>query len=76
MFGLNLEIFGQVSEWVSERFDKSILWPNVIINIETAQEFIRLFLGSSTNIKLIELGLNSNMMDQFFQKAEPTLLLD
>lgn len=70
-FGLDSQALGEVTAWVTPRFDKSIRWPNVIVDQDTASELVRRFLGALPNVKVLELGLHRSMADDFCQKAEP-----
>ena len=70
-FGLGFQALEGVTAWATPRFGKSIHWPNVIVDFETAQELVRRFLSNVPDVKVLELALHRSMADGFCQKAEP-----
>jgi hypothetical protein len=70
-FGLESQDLKEIIEWVTPRFDKSIRWPNVIIDLETAEKLVCRFLSNLPDVKVLELCLHLNMVQEFCQEAEP-----
>jgi hypothetical protein len=70
-FGLESQDLKEIIEWVTPRFDKSIRWPNVIIDLETAEELVCRFLRNLAHVKVLELCLHQSMVQEFCQEAEP-----
>jgi len=70
-FGLESQSLDEITAWVTAQFDKSIRWPNVIIDLETAKELVSRFLIKLPDVKVLELGLHRSMTKDFCQKAEP-----
>ena len=71
VFGLDSHALNEITAWATPLFDKSIRWPNVIVDLATAEELISHFLSHLPGIKVLELGLHRSMMQEFCQEAEP-----
>lgn len=70
-FALDSAALDKVTAWATQRFDKAIRWPNVIMDIHSALELVDLFLGALPDIRVFELGLHRSMTDEFCREAEP-----
>ncbi len=70
-FGLPIQALEKVTAWATPRFGKSIRWPNVMVDLETAMDLVRCFLTTVPGVKVIELALHRSMTDGFCHKAEP-----
>jgi hypothetical protein len=71
VFGLDSSGLTEVTAWVTAKFDDSVAWPNVLMNIEVARQFVNIFLNSLSDVRILELALHRSHIDQFCQKAEP-----
>ncbi len=72
-FGLSLHDLNEITEWATSRFGRSIGWPNVIFNYETAEELVIRFLRNVPGVRVLELCLHRDMVQEFCKKAEPLL---
>lgn len=70
-FGLESPVLEELTVWITERFDKSVRWPNIISDLETAKELISRFLSNLRDVRILELGLHESMVDRFCHVAEP-----
>jgi hypothetical protein len=70
-FGLKSNVLDEITQWVTQRFNKSLLWPNIICDLDTAREFVDRFLSSSPDIRMFEMGLHQSLVDPFCKVAEP-----
>lgn len=70
-FGLDSLDLEAITAWATPRFGKMIRWPNVIVDLDTANELVRRFLSTLPDVKVLELGLHRSMVDDFCRKAEP-----
>ena len=70
-FELESQALNKIIAWATARFDKSIRWPNIIIDYDTANELVNRFLGNLPNVKVLELCLHRSMTSDFCQEAEP-----
>jgi hypothetical protein len=70
-FALDSGALGKVTAWVTPRFGKTIGWPNVLKDINSAKDLVDLFLSSLPDVKVLELGLHRSMTAEFSREAEP-----
>jgi hypothetical protein len=71
-FGLDSAALAEITAWVTARFDDSILWPNVMVDLETARELVSQFLRALPDVKVLELALHRSMTESFCHEAEPS----
>ena len=70
-FGLNSGMMRELTAWVTPQFDKTIHWPNVISNLDTANELVERFLVALGDVRVLELALHVTMVNDFCREAEP-----
>ncbi len=70
-FGLDFAGLAKATSWVTPKFDHSIAWPNVILDIQVARQLVETFLIALPDVKVLELALHRSQVDPFCQKAEP-----
>jgi hypothetical protein len=70
-FGLDSIDMKAITAWTTPRFSTSIRWPNVIADVDTAKELVNRFLGTLSDVKVLQLGLHRSMTDGFCHEAEP-----
>ena len=70
-FGLDSRGLADVTAWVTPRFDTSIRWPNVIVDLTTANELVSRFLDALPDARVLELALHTSMCEEFCQETEP-----
>lgn len=71
VFNLESGSLTEVTAWATPRFDCSIRWPNIIVDLGTANELVSRFLGKVPDVRVLELALHASMVEQFCHKAEP-----
>ena len=69
-FGLE-EIVDQVLDWVTDRVDGEIGWPNVIFSLDTAAALLARFPEARDGSVVLELGLHESDLEVFGAAAEP-----
>lgn len=70
-FALDSPTLTRLTEWVTQRFDKHMGWPNVIMDLNVAIELVHSFLSTSPEVKVLELALHQSMTELFCRVAEP-----
>ncbi len=70
-FGLDSGALDELILWATPRIDRSLRWPNVIFDLDTATELTGRFLPSLADVRVLELALHRSMTDGFCRKAEP-----
>jgi len=70
-FGLDSAVLAEITAWVTARFDDTILWPNVMVDLETARELASRFLHATPDVKVLELALHRSMTESFCHETEP-----
>ena len=70
-FDLSSEVFERLTEWVTERMDQDIGWPNVCYSLETAKSLVRKFLQPDHDLVVVGLGLHRQYREVFCRTAEP-----
>ncbi len=70
-FGLDSQTLEELTAWATERFDRTIRWPNVITDLDTAGELVGRFFGSLPEVRALELCLHRSMTQSLCQEAEP-----
>jgi hypothetical protein len=68
--GLESQALKEIIAWATPRFGRSIRWPNVITDLDTAKDLVRHFLSNLRDVKVLELGLHRSMTQEFCLKAE------
>ncbi len=70
-FGLDEnEMYSLISE-MTVAFDSSFGWPNAIRDLKFARSIANFFLADTPDIRILELGLQSEYVRAFCQDAEP-----
>jgi hypothetical protein len=59
----------EVIDWATDKFDHGFAWPNAFLDIATAQEFRRQFLGQG--FRLLQIGLAERLAPSFLELAAP-----
>lgn len=70
-FALDSSALVRVIKWTTRRFGKSIRWPNVIMDIDTAKQLMHQFLKNLPDVKVLQLALHESMTELFCREAEP-----
>lgn len=70
-FGLGIDDLFEVTRWATSLFGRSIGWPNLIFNFETAEELVSRFISKVPGVRILELCLHRDMVQEFCVKAEP-----
>jgi hypothetical protein len=62
-FGIPPDQLTGLIEWVTRRFDKDFLWPNVFLTLEGAREFCATFVPADSDAFILGLALSSEDVD-------------
>jgi hypothetical protein len=70
-FGIAANKIDQLTIWCTSQFTekKTLGWPNVIFDIETARELVKRFCEGPTPPTLLGIGLPFEMSGQFFESS-------
>ena len=69
-YSIDVEVIKNLEEEINQKFDKSIGWPNVFYDKETAIEFYKKFFTKIPDIKLIEVGIEEKYSQKLTKEAE------
>lgn len=69
-YGIDKEIMTKLAEEIYQKSEKSIGWPNVFYDKETAIEFYRKFFTKIPNVKLIEVGIEEKYSQKLTKEAQ------
>src|SRR5258708_11647275 len=61
-FGIPPDRISELTKWADERFDQEIGYPNLVMRLETAREYMRRFTNGMTEMQLIGMGLHKEYL--------------
>ncbi|MDJ0756718.1 MAG: hypothetical protein QNJ45_24495 [Ardenticatenaceae bacterium] len=70
-FGLDGTALDRLTTWATAEFDRSLGWPNIILNFETVRHIVDAFLPAKANVRILELGLHQTLQETFIEAAAP-----
>ena len=71
-FELDASGLATATAWATQHFGARIGWPNVIMDLPSAQELVALVLSHLPDVKVLELALHRTMTADFCRAAEPS----
>jgi hypothetical protein len=70
-FGLDDSRVLDMIKWVTPKFNDTIVWPNIVIDITVAVRLVGTFLSNLPDVRLLEIALHKSQTDEFCLVAEP-----
>ncbi|WNG25523.1 hypothetical protein F0U62_16985 [Cystobacter fuscus] len=70
-FGIPPSRLAELIDWVTHRFDKDFLWPNVFLTLEGARDFRATFVPADSDAFILGLALSNEDVDGLPWRTEP-----